>query len=199
MRTVAQLYPWSAPRTATENIIMTSGKGTSSPAAGDRPPHPTELAFIRDARIGHLATIDGRGRPSVVPFCFAVLGNGDPAVASVLDDKPKRLDDRRLARVRNISQRPGVSFVVDEYHEDWSRLAFVQIHGAASLMEPASEGHGEAIAALRVKYPQYRTMAIERRLVIIIRELRAYSWRGDGRPFTPTLATGGPENAGFPV
>ena len=156
-----------------------------------RSPSGEELAFVRGARVGHLATVDDRGRPAVVPFCFAVLGDEDPVVVSALDEKPKHVDDRDLARVRNIRRQPEVMFVVDKYGEDWSRLAFVQVRGAASIVEPGSRGHGDAIQALRHKYPQYHAMAIGQRPVIVIRNLRATSWRGDGESFgTQTRAYG---------
>jgi len=159
---------------------------TSQPDAHSTPGRPltrAELAFVRAAPVGRLATVDARNRPSVVPFCYAVLDGDEPIVVSVLDEKPKRVGDRELARVRNIRSNPAVSFVVDQYHEDWSRLAFVQVRGRATIIEPGADGHAEAIAALRAKYPQYASMAIEKRLVIAIDGLHGHSWRGDGRPF----------------
>jgi PPOX class probable F420-dependent enzyme len=153
------------------------------PAINGRPPQAEELAFIRGARVGRLATVDARGAPSVVPFCFALIGSGQPVVVSVLDEKPKRVPDAKLARVRNIERNPQVAFVVDRYDEDWSELAFVQLRGRARLLPPGDEGHAAAVAALREKYPQYRSMAIEDRMVIVIEELRATSWRGDGGSF----------------
>jgi len=150
-----------------------------------RPPSSDELAFVRDARIGRLATVDDRNRPVVVPFCFALLEDDEPVIVSVLDEKPKHVPDRDLARVRNIRRQPEVMFVVDEYDEDWSRLAFVQVRGLASLIDSGSDRHSEAIAELRRKYPQYVAMAIEQRPVIVIRELRANSWRGDRGRFAP--------------
>lgn len=147
----------------------------------------TELAFVRAARIGRLATVDAANRPLVVPFCYAMLDGDDqgkPFVVSVLDEKPKRVTDANLARVRNIRSNPAVSFVVDRYDdEDWSRLAFVQVRGEARVVEPDAEIHARAIAALRAKYGQYRAMAIEGRPVIVIDDLRGHSWRGDGEPF----------------
>ena len=166
-----------------------------------QPPRPGHslsaevLAFVRQARVDHLATVDDRNRPSVVPFCFAILDNGEPVAVSVLDEKPKRVADRELARVRNILRQPEVMVVVDTYDEDWPRLAFVQVRGAASLMVAGSGGHAEAIDALRAKYPQYRAMAIEDRDVIAIRDLRATSWRGDGEPFDGRTGHDGPDSA----
>lgn len=158
-----------------------------------RPLRPAELAFVRGARIGRLATVDARNSPSVVPFCYAVTGDDEPVVVSVLDEKPKRVADQDLARVRNIRSNPAVSFVVDQYHEDWSRLAFVQVRGLATVIAPGAVGHDAAIVALWAKYPQYRTMAIGDRLVIAIATLRGHSWRGDGRLFDEIDGVRGPE------
>lgn len=144
----------------------------------------SEVAFLREARVGHLATVDARGSPAVVPFCFAVLGETEPVVVSVLDEKPKRVPDEALARVRHIRRHPDVGFVVDHYEEDWSRLAFVQVRGRARLLPPGADGYAAAIAALREKYPRYRTMAVDERAVIVIDALRATSWRGDGTRFS---------------
>jgi len=143
-----------------------------------------ELAFVRAARVGRLATVDAANRPAVVPICYAVLDGDGPVVVSVLDEKPKRVSDRKLARVRNIRSNPAVSFVVDRYDdEDWSRLVFVQVRGRASVVEPGAGIHERALAALRDKYPQYESMAIEERPVIVIDDLRGHSWRGDGKSF----------------
>ncbi len=155
----------------------------SETISAGRPLTPAELAFVRTARVGRLATVDAASRPAVVPFCFAVLDGDEPVVVSVLDEKPKRVTDANLARVRNIQSNPAVSFVVDRYDEDWSRLAFVQIRGRAAVVEPGASIHARAIDALRAKYSQYRTMAIGERPVIVIAELRGHSWRGDGEPF----------------
>lgn len=138
---------------------------------------------MREARVGRLATVDTRHEPSVVPVCFAVMGNTSPRIVSVLDEKPKRVADRDLRRIRNIERNPAVALVVDRYDEDWSKLAFVQLRGVARVIAPGEEGHAAAVSALRAKYPQYLEMAIERRPVIAIEGLAAFSWRGDGTRF----------------
>jgi PPOX class probable F420-dependent enzyme len=148
-----------------------------------RPLRQEELAFVQVARVGRLATVDAHGQPSVVPFCLALLDGDEPTIVSVLDDKPKRVADADLRRVRNIAANPAVCFVVDRYDEDWSRLAFVQVRGMASIVPPGGPGHAAGIAALRAKYPQYAAMAIEERLLVVIANLRGTSWRGDGEPF----------------
>lgn len=137
---------------------------------------PGELAFLETARVARLATIGRDGVPSLVPICFAIAGMSPPAIASVLDDKPKRVTDGELARVRNIRRDPRVRMLVDHYEEDWSRLAFVQVAGVARIVEPGAPGHAESIVVLREKYPQYRAMAIETRTVIVIEHLHIRSW-----------------------
>ena len=116
---------------------------------------PADLAFILERRIGHLATADEDGAPSVVPICYALIDHdGGSTIVTPLDAKPKTVDWRDLRRVRNIAARPEVSFVVDDYAEDWSRLAWVLVRGPARLVEPATPAHSEAVEALREKYPQ---------------------------------------------
>ena len=52
----------------------------------------------------------------------------------------------------------------DRYNDDWERLAWVLLRGRASLVTDAGE-KAQAVA-LRRKYPQYRTMALEERPLI---------------------------------
>ena len=145
---------------------------------GARPAGGDDLAFLRDRRIGHLATASASGQPSVVPVCYAVLElDGEPVVAIALDEKPKG-DPRALRRVRNIMERPEVALVVDDYDEDWRKLAWVHARGSATLLEAGDPRHAEAIAALRGKYAQYAAMRLEERPVILIRDLATRSWRG---------------------
>src|SRR5215216_8051268 len=87
--------------------------------------HPDDLAFIRDRRVGRLATADARGTPSVVPVVFAsFVLDDEPVIAIAIDEKPKG-EPRALRRVRNIMQRPEVAVVFDEYRENWEELAWV--------------------------------------------------------------------------
>jgi len=151
------------------------------PTSARRAPTAAELDFVRGRRVGRLATADGAGTPAVVPICYGVIElGGEPVVVSALDEKPKGVEITRLARVRHIRVRPDVALVVDDYVEDWGRLAFVYLRGQARLLGVGEEGHDRAIGALRVKYPQYARMAIEERPVIAIAGLTATSWRGDG-------------------
>jgi coenzyme F420-0:L-glutamate ligase / coenzyme F420-1:gamma-L-glutamate ligase len=156
-----------------------------------------DLEFIRNRRVGRLATADARGKPSVVPVVYASLTiDEEPVIAIAIDEKPKGAP-RALRRVRNILARPEIALVVDEYHEDWDALAWVLVRGSASLIEPGDAGHAEAVAALRQKYPQYARMRLKERPAIVIRDLSISSWRGAGlddeqtspRPGRDELAT----------
>ncbi len=151
------------------------------PMTGRRSVTAEEIGFLQRSRVGRLATADRLGRPSVVPVCYAVVdGPAGLSVVSALDEKPKRVGVTELKRVRNIVERPDVALVADVYVENWSRLGFVQVRGQARVVPPGDEGHQTAIAALRQKYSQYGTMAIETRPIIRIEELTATSWRGAG-------------------
>jgi PPOX class probable F420-dependent enzyme len=137
-----------------------------------------DLALLRERRVGHLATADSEGTPSVVPVCYALLEmDSEPAIAIAIDEKPKG-DPHALRRVRNIRARPEVSLVADDYDEDWQRLAWVLVRGSARLVEPGEPGHVEAAAALRLKYPQYAKMRLETLPIIVIDQLSTRSWRG---------------------
>lgn len=132
-----------------------------------------EAAFIRQARVGNLATVDQQGQPLNVPFCFAFDGE---CLYSPIDEKPKTVSARELKRIRNIRANPWVSVVVHRYDDaDWSRLAHVIIQGKASVLT-RGETHRKAVRLLRRKYPQYRAMTLDERPVVRIRVVRCIRW-----------------------
>jgi len=130
------------------------------------------LSFIRSARIAHFATADRSGQPHAVPICFVF---DDKYFYSPIDEKPKRTAPAKLKRLRNIAENPQVSLVIDHYDENWSKLAYVLITGAARIMQRGQK-HRLAVTLLRRKYSQYRTMAIDRRPVIVIKPKRITGW-----------------------
>lgn len=132
-----------------------------------------DLREINRHRVARLATADAGGKPLVVPVCFAC---GKGAIYSVLDEKPKRIPANRLRRVRNIFANPQVSLLVDHYEEDWSRLAYILVEGAAEILTDGKE-HETALRLLREKYPQYRAMRLEARPVIKISPRRLIPWK----------------------
>jgi PPOX class probable F420-dependent enzyme len=137
---------------------------------------PADLAFIERHRVAHLATAARNGQPQAIPVCFVVVeGN----IYTPIDAKPKISDARRLRRVRNIADNPRVSFVVDDYDEDWSRLAYVIVTGLAELREPSSPEHPAVVARLEAKYRQYATLPLDGHPLIRIVPMKVtrWSWR----------------------
>jgi PPOX class probable F420-dependent enzyme len=131
--------------------------------------------FIIESRVARLATADANGQPAVVPVCFVFDGEN---IYSALDEKPKRVEHRKLRRVRNIEANHKVSLLVDRYSEDWSELRFVVIIAEASVIEPDCDEHRRAVSLLREKYPQYEAMQIERNPVIKIIPVAVKRWEG---------------------
>jgi len=131
-------------------------------------------AFVNSQRAARLATVDGRGRPHVVPVCFALEG---ATLYIAIDEKPKSGDPRRLRRLRNIQGNAQVQVLFDVYEDaDWSRLRYAQLRGRARIIEAGDE-HARALALLRERYPQYRTMALESRPVIAVDVERVVEWK----------------------
>src|SRR5215510_11802496 len=116
--------------------------------------------FIKTHRVARLATADAAGRPAVIPICYVFNGE---CFYSAIDQKPKRVDLMQLRRLRNIRVNPNVALVIDDYSENWSELVYVLVHGVATIIDPGESVSAEqetAVAALRSKYEQYRSMAI---------------------------------------
>jgi PPOX class probable F420-dependent enzyme len=123
---------------------------------------------VRDARVGRLATVGSDGRPHLVPICFALEGD---VLYSAVDEKPKR--SKRLQRLENIRNRPAVAVLVDHYDEDWTRLWWVRLDGAAKVLDAGSE-RKHALALLSEKYEQYREQLPTGPVIAV----RVERWRG---------------------
>jgi PPOX class probable F420-dependent enzyme len=132
-----------------------------------------ELALLDSGRVGHLATVDEHGQPHVVPVCYAWHAG---ALYTPIDEKPKRRAAEPLRRERNIERNSRVCLTVDHYDEDWSKLAWVQIRATAAVLESGNVCP-EAIAVLRVRYPQYRDMGLESHPLIQLTPTSVRSWR----------------------
>jgi len=113
--------------------------------------------FLEAHRVGHLATAGTDGAPHVIPVCYAL---DDAGLYVVADEKPKRRPARELARLRNLRQNPRAALVVDDYDEDWTRLAYLLVRGPVRLLEQAA-AHAAALRLLRTRYPQYQRMALD--------------------------------------
>lgn len=101
------------------------------------------------AQVLHLGTADAAGKPHLVPATFAILGD---VVAIAVDHKPKR--HANLKRLRNVTENPAVTLLVDHFDEDWDRLWWVRADGEARVIE--NELAYELVDALVDKYEQYR-------------------------------------------
>jgi PPOX class probable F420-dependent enzyme len=132
------------------------------------------------SRTATLATLDPKGRPRLVPCCFAPDPTDD-RIWTPIDEKPKRsADPRQLGRVADLTAWPAVSLLVDRWSEDWSKLAWLRVHGAAALLEPDEPGalpeRRLAIELLRERYPQYRDHDLETRPIIAVEVTSAVRW-----------------------
>jgi PPOX class probable F420-dependent enzyme len=120
--------------------------------------------------VGHAGR---RAKAHMVPICFAYDGS---VFYSAIDRKPKRVAPSRLARLKNIKETPQVALLVDQYDEDWTRLWYVLVRGAAQLVAASAE-HNRAIQRLRAKYPQYDTdMLADDAPVLRITPMRITAW-----------------------
>jgi PPOX class probable F420-dependent enzyme len=128
------------------------------------PPAIAEAHFAQ-ARIGHLATVNPAGRPHIVPVCFALH---DGRVYTAVDAKPKTTTS--LARLENVRATGRASLLADHYEEDWAKLWWVRVEGAAEVLQSTP-----AIDALAAKYPQYRERRPEGPVIAIAPD-RWLSW-----------------------
>jgi len=135
---------------------------------------PSVRRLVSSARVGHFATSNVEG-PGLVPVCFVLAG---ATVYHALDAKPKSVDVRRLARVRNLTATPQASLLVDHYQEDWRRLWYVLFRGTARVVDEPAEQQ-RAIRALRRKYRQYRReLPLPPEATVIALDVRRFSyWR----------------------
>jgi PPOX class probable F420-dependent enzyme len=113
--------------------------------------------------------LDEEGAPRVLPVTFAVA---DGRIWSAIDQKPKRAEEP--ARLRFLRRDSRAALTVDQYSDDWERLAWVQVLGRVEIVEVEEGGSG--LEALREKYEQYRDEAPPGPLLAL--EPRRYlSWR----------------------
>ena len=141
-----------------------------------------ERAFANRHRVARLATADANGMPHVIPMCYALVGD---AFYFAVDDKPKRTRTR-LKRLRNIEDNPQVALVIDDYDEEWTRLAYLLVQGRAQLVVHGDE-YARALAALCERYPPYRAMplALPAHPMVRITPVRCHMWTFAGDRGSP--------------
>ena len=128
--------------------------------------------FLNNHRVARFATAEPGGQPHVVPICYAV---SDGSVYFTIDEKPKRLTDKPLKRIKNLQQNPYVALVIDRYEEDWTRLGWGMGQGEAALLDHGEE-HTKAQRLLKVRYPQLHGMQISDLPVIAVRIKHVVGW-----------------------
>src|SRR6266852_360954 len=107
---------------------------------------------LAEARVATLGTVDGDGRPHLVPVCFA--WTGDDRLVTAVDHKPKRTP--ALARLAHVRANPAVTLLVHHYEEDWDALWWVRVDGTAVVIDDPTEP-ADLLALLVAKYPAYAT------------------------------------------
>ncbi len=122
------------------------------------------------ATVARLATADEHGVPHVVPITFAL---DEGRLVTAIDAKPKRSGP--LRRLENIRANPRVSVLVDVYDDDWSRLWWARADGRAEIAEQGPD-LARAVALLRDRYPQYRSVPIIGPAIVVTVE----RWSGWG-------------------
>jgi PPOX class probable F420-dependent enzyme len=137
------------------------------------------LDLIRNIRIGHLATASANLQPYLTPVVFVIE---QKSIFIPLDDKPKTTATRELKRVKNITENPRVSFLVDHYEEDWKNLWFVMLIGYATLIHQKGKYQTTKKQIIRIrsmlveKYSQYTKIGIGN-LYIKIRIDKSIYWK----------------------
>lgn len=129
--------------------------------------------FILNHRVARLATVGTGARPHIVPFVHAYYAE---RLYTPIDEKLKRVGAFSLQRMRDVQANPHVALVIDHYAEDWAQLAWVQIRGKAKIVASGAR-RPAAIALLHEKYPQFQTMPLDERPVIIIEPRKILGWR----------------------
>ncbi|MGH9182239.1 MAG: TIGR03668 family PPOX class F420-dependent oxidoreductase [Acidimicrobiales bacterium] len=131
-------------------------------------------SLVEGARVAHLATVRTDGRAHLVPVTFAVTGRLERLVTAV-DWKPKRGGE--LARVANVRRTGTATVLVDHYDDaDWSALWWVRLAGPARVVDPGTDTHARAIAALVARYAQYAARPPEGPAIeVVIAEWRGWS------------------------
>lgn len=158
------------------------GGGTSEESHTVSYLSPRARRLLDSTRVARLATVSPQGDPYPVPICFVAVehpakdgSEGSPLmhVYSVVDEKPKRT--RNLKRVRNISDTSRAALIVDQYHDDWAQLGWVQLRGEATLVIDPNE-RTLALEQLRARYPQYNDMNLEAAPLLCLHVTHAAEW-----------------------
>jgi len=86
-----------------------------------------EIEYLQEGRLGRLATVDGMGRPHVVPVGFRI----DPELG-VVDVRGRAIG--KTKKFRDVERTGRAAFVVDDVLPPW-RARGVEVRGWAEALE----------------------------------------------------------------
>ena len=110
-----------------------------------------ELDYLREQRLGRLATVSGTGNPHVVPVGFRYN-----AAADAID-----IGGRDLAHTdkwRQADRHPRVAFVVDDVRPPWQPRG-IEIRAEAELLENGGQDLGPGFGAAVMRLHPVRVIA----------------------------------------
>ncbi len=105
-----------------------------------------ELAYLREGKLGRLATLTDEGYPHLVP-----LGWSYNSATDTID-----IGGRNFAatkKFRNVKGNPKVAFVVDDVLPPW-RPRCVMVQGDAEALEEATDENGKPIGPIIRIHPR---------------------------------------------
>jgi PPOX class probable F420-dependent enzyme len=133
------------------------------------------LELLTIERVAHLATANQYARPHLVPIVFVYE---HPFVFTPIDAKRKSVEDwHDLRRIQNVETNGRASVLVDVYHENWSKCAWVRVDGVADILTKGDD-HRHALNLLAAKYKQYQGMPLGDAPVIRLRIEHVSQWHG---------------------
>lgn len=102
--------------------------------------NPRELAYLSEARLGRLATIDRDGVPHVVPLGWQY----NPALDTI--DVGGR-EFHKTKKFKNAAANPKVALVLDDVLPPW-RPRCVMVRGEAESLDAAADADGKPLGAI---------------------------------------------------
>ena len=116
------------------------------------------------------AVVAGSSSPSVVRLPFSDPSAVDPEEALVAS-----VSSCHLLWFLSLAAEAG--WCVDDYDDDWQRLAWVMVRGPATIVDDVA--HPIALALLRARYAPYRSMPLDdprAHPIVRIAAARVTSW-----------------------
>jgi pyridoxamine 5'-phosphate oxidase family protein len=99
-----------------------------------------ELAYLREGKLGRLATLTPDGQPHIVP-----LGWSYNTATDTIDIGGR--DFARTKKFRNVKANPKVAFIVDDVLPPWSPRC-VMVQGEGEALDEADDAEGRPIGPI---------------------------------------------------